>query len=221
MFPLHPFWAVLRQRFISPLSAAAEPYSALVVLHQCIDCCIWRILSWILVQSQLCRLGESSSWSSHEDKQQLSIVQCSTMGGPWSQRPKLITFNQPMLNNWARDTSTLSCYRFNVLLTLKAEVQGVDVTMPFWHFAGKIKDLFKWKICGYAVKKWYIMLEKNITKLFQITLLGAFTKGKTSSYAKCTLSVTKVSRNLIPFFTFRQTCRDVLSRKSTEKENHL
>lgn len=28
------------------------------------------------------------------------------------------------------------------------------------------------------------MLEKNITKLFQITLLGAFIKGETYSYSK-------------------------------------
>lgn len=28
------------------------------------------------------------------------------------------------------------------------------------------------------------MLEKNITKLFQITLLGAFIKGKTYCYSK-------------------------------------
>lgn len=60
----------------------------------------------------------------------------------------------------------------------------MDVTMAFWPFAGKIKDPLKWKVCGYAIKKWYIMLEKNITKLFQITLLGAFIKGETYSYSK-------------------------------------
>lgn len=74
---------------------------------QCLSCfalvcwwhgssCIWRILSWILVQSQLCRLGESSNRPSNEDKQQLGIAQCSVMSVPWRSRPKIITFNQPV-----------------------------------------------------------------------------------------------------------------------------
>lgn len=65
------------------------------------------------------------------------------------------------------------------------------------------------------------MLEKNITKLFKSHYSELSAKGKLTPILNYPLSVTKVSRNLILFFTFRQTCKDILSRKSTEKKSLL